>query len=121
MIAVAVRVAPRPVFLAGRDGLLAELEARLARSLRPGDRALYGLGGAGKTSVAVEYAHRRLADCGVVWQLAAEEPTALAAGFGELAAQLGDETRGIRWRRCTRRWPAAMTGCWSSTTCRTLG
>jgi hypothetical protein len=84
--AVAVRVAPRPVFLAGRDALLAELEARLARSPVI---ALYGLGGAGKTSVALEYAHRRLADCGVVWQLPAEEPAALAAGFGELAAQLG--------------------------------
>ena len=87
--AVAVRVAPRPVFLAGRDGLLAELEGRLARSPVI---VLYGLGGAGKTSVAVEYAHRRLADCGVVWQLPAEEPTALAAGFGELAAQLDART-----------------------------
>jgi hypothetical protein len=48
-----------------------------------------GLGGAGKTSVAVEYAHRQLARCGVVWQLPAEEPAALAAGFGELAARLG--------------------------------
>jgi hypothetical protein len=86
---VAVRVSPRPVFLAGRDELLAGLEARLARSPVI---VLYGLGGAGKTSVAVEYAHRRLADCGVVWQLAAEEPTALAAGFGELAAQLGART-----------------------------
>jgi hypothetical protein len=83
--AVAVRVAPRPVFLAGRDALLAELEARLARSPAI---VLYGLGGAGKTSVALEYAHRRLADCGVVWQLAAEEPAALAAGFGELADRL---------------------------------
>jgi hypothetical protein len=82
---VAVRVAPRPVFLAGRDELLAELEGRLARSPVI---VLYGLGGAGKTSVALEYAHRRLADCGVVWQLAAEEPTALAAGFGELADRL---------------------------------
>ena len=84
--AVAVRVAPRPVFLAGRDGLLAELEGRLARSPVI---VLYGLGGAGKTSVAVEYAHRRLADCGVVWQLPTEEPAALAAGFGELASRLG--------------------------------
>ena len=91
--AVAVRVAPRPVFLAGRDGLLAELEGRLARSLRPGVVVLYGLGGAGKTSVAVEYAHRRLADCGVVWQLAAEEPTALAAGFSELADQVAAGAR----------------------------
>ena len=48
-----------------------------------------GLGGAGKTSVVVEYAYRQLARCGVVWQLRAEEPAALAAGFGELAARLG--------------------------------
>ncbi len=88
---VAVRVAPRPVFLAGREALLAELDAGLAadRGAGPGVVALAGLGGAGKTSVAVEYAYRQLARCGVVWQLAAEESAALAAGFGELAARLG--------------------------------
>jgi hypothetical protein len=88
---VAVRVAPRPTFLAGRDALMAELDARLARRQEsaPAVMALCGLGGAGKTSVALEYAHRHLADCGVVWQFAAEEPAALAAGFSELALQLG--------------------------------
>jgi len=88
---VAVRLAPRPVFLAGRDGLLAELDARLAarQPAGPGIVVLCGLGGAGKTSVAVEYAHRQLAGCMAVWQLPAEEPAALAAGFGDLAAQLG--------------------------------
>ena len=50
---------------------------------------LCGLGGAGKTSVAVEYAHRQLAGCRVVWQFAAGEPAELAAGFAELAVQLG--------------------------------
>ena len=59
------------------------------RRAGPGVVALVGLGGAGKTSVAVEYAYRQLAGCGVVWQLPAEEPAALAAGFGELAARLG--------------------------------
>jgi hypothetical protein len=54
---------------------------------------LCGLGGCGKTSVAVEYAHRHLAELGIVWQFPAEEPTALAAGFGDLAAQLG--VRGV--------------------------
>jgi uncharacterized protein DUF4062/tetratricopeptide repeat protein len=88
---VAVRLAPRPVFLAGRDGLLAGLDTRLAGRgpAGPGIVVLCGLGGAGKTSVAVEYAHRQLAGCGVVWQMPAEEPAALAAGFGALAAQLG--------------------------------
>ena len=56
--------------------------------------ALCGLGGAGKTSVAVEYAHRHLGEVGVAWQFAAEDPAVLAAGFGELAAQLGAADRG---------------------------
>ena len=50
---------------------------------------LCGLGGAGKTSVAVEYAHRHVAEVGVCWQFAAEDTAVLAAEFAELAAQLG--------------------------------
>jgi len=86
-----VRLAPRPPRLAGREELLAELDARLLSGDRQGPRmvALYGLGGAGKTSVALEYAHRHLAEVGVAWQFAAEDSAVLAAGFGELAAQLG--------------------------------
>ena len=87
---LALRVAPRPVFLAGREGLLAELDARLAvDGGGPRVAVLYGLGGAGKTSVAVEYAHRHLAEVEVCWQFAAEDPAVLAAEFGVLAAQLG--------------------------------
>ena len=87
----ALRLASRPVFLAGREDLLAELEAQLAGAEDAGPRvvALRGLGGAGKTSVAVEYAHRQLGEVRVAWQLPAEDPAALAAGFGELAAHLG--------------------------------
>jgi len=86
-----LRLAPRPAFLAGREDLLAELEARLAGDdgAGPSVVALCGLGGAGKTSVAVEYAHRHLGEVRVCWQVAAEDPAVLAAGFGELAAQLG--------------------------------
>lgn len=51
--------------------------------------ALCGLGGAGKTSVAVEYAHRQLGETGVCWQFAAEDPAVLSAQFAVLAAQLG--------------------------------
>ena len=86
-----MRLAPRPPPLAGREALLTQLNAGLSAGdgLAPRIVALYGLGGAGKTSVAVEYAHRHLAEMGVVWQFAAEDATVLAAGFGELAAQLG--------------------------------
>src|SRR5262249_29855302 len=79
----ALRLAPRPVFVAGREELLAELEARLAGGDGAGPRvvALCGLGGAGKTSVALEYAHRQLAEVGVAWQFPAGDPAVLAAGF----------------------------------------
>ena len=85
-----VRLAPRPALLAGREDLLAVLHSRLTES-EDGPRivTLSGLGGVGKTTVAVEYAHRHLTEVGVCWQFAAEDPTVLAAGFAELAAQLG--------------------------------
>jgi len=88
---LALRLAPRSVFLAGREELLAELDARLTGDDGAGPRvvALCGLGGAGKTSVAIEYAHRHLAEVGVCWQFPAEDPAVLAAEFGVLAAELG--------------------------------
>jgi hypothetical protein len=91
-----LRLAPRPVFLAGREDLLAELEARLAGADKTGPRtvALWALGGAGKTSVAVEYAHQHLAELGVCWQFGAEDPAVLVAEFGELAVQLSIADRG---------------------------
>ncbi|MBO0803218.1 MAG: tetratricopeptide repeat protein [Nocardiopsaceae bacterium] len=84
-----VRLPPRPLVLAGREELLADLHARLADGPAPRTVALCGLGGAGKTSTAVEYAHRHLAEVSVCWQLRAEEPVALEADFAMLAAQLG--------------------------------
>jgi hypothetical protein len=86
-----VRLASPPSELAGREDLLADLHTRLTGGDGPGPRtvALCGFGGAGKTSVALAYAHRHLAEVGVAWQLAAEDPTVLADGFGQLAAQLG--------------------------------
>jgi hypothetical protein len=85
-----VRLLPRPTFLAGREGLLAVLDTRLMSGDDPWPRtvALCGLGGTGKTSVAVAYAHRHLAEVVVAWQFAAENLTVLSAGFGELPAQL---------------------------------
>ncbi|HEV3289358.1 MAG TPA: hypothetical protein VG123_10210, partial [Streptosporangiaceae bacterium] len=86
-----VRLAPRPVLLAGREELLAGLDTKLTTDGDSNPRivALCGLGGAGKTSVAVEYAHRHLGEVGVAWQFPAEDATVLAAGFAELATQLG--------------------------------
>ena len=86
-----VSLAARPAMLAGREELLVELGALLSQQNTGGPAivALHGLGGAGKTSVAVEYAHRHLATAGVVWQFPAEDAAVLAAEFGRLATQLG--------------------------------
>jgi hypothetical protein len=85
-----VRLPPRPGFLAGREELLTEVGTQLAAGDDPGPQtvALCGLGGAGKTSMAVEYAYRHLGEVGMVWQFAAEDATVLTAGFSELAARL---------------------------------
>jgi hypothetical protein len=87
-----VRLALRPVFLVGREPMLADIAARLAPdSERVGPQivVLCGLPGAGKTSVAVEYAYRQLGEVGMCWQFAAEDPVVLATEFAVLAAQLG--------------------------------
>ena len=86
-----VRLDQRPTSLAGRDGLLAELDIRLTaeEGAIPRLVVLHGMGGVGKTSAALEYAHRHLDDYGLIWQFSAEDPVALSANFAELAALLG--------------------------------
>ena len=86
-----IRLAPRPLFMAGREELLTQLACRLSAGDGAGPRTvvLSGLAGIGKTSVAVEYAYRQLAEVSVAWQFASVNPAVLAAGFGDLATQLG--------------------------------
>ncbi|HXZ77110.1 MAG TPA: hypothetical protein VEH31_40445, partial [Streptosporangiaceae bacterium] len=82
-----LRLEPRPTLLEDRQELLAELAVRLAGSdgASPQIAVLYGLGGTGKTSVAVEYAYRHLAEVGMAWQFPAEDPAVLRAEFAKLA------------------------------------
>jgi hypothetical protein len=94
-----VSLAPRPALLAGREALLADLHDLLAGGDGPWPQVAVhcGKGGMGKTSVAVEYAHRHLAEVGVAWQLAARDPVVVATGLAELAGQLGaHDKRGAR-------------------------
>ena len=85
-----VRLLPRPVQLAGREALLADLRERFAADAgSPVVVALCGLGGVGKSSVALEYAHRFQHEYALVWQVSAEQPTTLTAELTELANLLG--------------------------------
>ncbi|MFC6900239.1 FxSxx-COOH system tetratricopeptide repeat protein [Nonomuraea dietziae] len=85
-----IRLAPRPPQLSGRDEILAGLRQRLVTSDRlPSVVTVHGLGGVGKTSLVLEYAHRYLHEYDLVWQIPAEDPTVASAALTELAALLG--------------------------------
>ncbi|EXG82564.1 FxSxx-COOH system tetratricopeptide repeat protein [Cryptosporangium arvum] len=83
---------PRNQNFTGREAILADLATRFgdpAAASGPVGQVLYGLGGVGKTQLALEYAHRRRADYDVVWWIAAEEGTTVAAELAALARRLG--------------------------------
>jgi hypothetical protein len=77
----------------GRQDELEELARRLAESGRTAitqpRRAITGLGGIGKTQLALRYAYTHLADYDLIRWLRAEEPASLATGYTGLAAPLG--------------------------------
>jgi hypothetical protein len=117
-----VRLLPRPAFLVGRDALLADLDVRLSVVDDAGPRvvALHGLGGAGKTSVAAEYAHRHLGEVELAWQFPprTQRCCCRSSPGWRLSSVSGRwPMPAIRWRRCMRCWPRSrQAGCWCSTT-----
>jgi tetratricopeptide (TPR) repeat protein len=75
----------------GREKELADLRDSLIASnsgalVQP--RIIQGLGGAGKSQLAAEYAYRHSADYKVVWWLRSEEPATLVNDYARLAAEL---------------------------------
>jgi hypothetical protein len=80
---------PRNPRFTGRDGMLTELRRRLRTE--QGTlvvQALYGLGGVGKTQLAMEYAHRFAADYDLVWWIDAAQPVLIPDQLARLAARL---------------------------------
>jgi tetratricopeptide (TPR) repeat protein len=78
----------------GRGELLEELHARLqvesAAAVVP-TGAVHGLGGVGKTQLALEFAHRFASDYDIAWWVPAELPTSATAALAGLAGRLGIE------------------------------
>lgn len=102
-----VHLDPRPAPLFGREELFAGLDARLADGdgAEPRTVVLSGLGGAGKTSVAVEYAYLHRSEVRVAWQFDCEDPATLPDQFAELADRLD-----VRDLLATRDWVGAVKG-----------
>jgi DNA-binding SARP family transcriptional activator len=70
----------------GRDDVLELLRRRFADA-GVGRQVIAGLGGVGKTQVAVEYVLRHRSDHPLVWWVRADQPATLAADFTALAAE----------------------------------
>jgi hypothetical protein len=82
-------VPARNLGFTGREDLLAEVRQALVSSDRAVVQALRGMGGVGKTQLAIEYAHRHAPGYDIVWWIAAERPELIGAQFAALAAALG--------------------------------
>jgi tetratricopeptide (TPR) repeat protein len=76
----------------GRDQILESLRAGLASSVTAVlPHTLQGMGGVGKTQVAIEYAHRYRSEYDLVWWIPADQPALVRSSLAALAPQLGLE------------------------------
>jgi hypothetical protein len=81
-------IPPRLREFTGRAELLDELAAALQAKGRAVAHAVTGLGGIGKTTTAIEYAHRHRDRLDIAWWIPSEDPALVPARLAELARAL---------------------------------
>lgn len=111
----------------GREHELAELrrlladEGEAAVTQVPGSRAIHGLGGIGKSTLALHYAHTHRRTYTLVWWINAASTEQIVASLATLAMRLCPQwaaTTGVQeraaWAILWLQWHPP--GCWCSTT-----
>ncbi|MEU5310738.1 FxSxx-COOH system tetratricopeptide repeat protein [Streptomyces sp. NPDC021562] len=76
----------------GRGYILEKVREQLRSGMTavlPQHQALFGMGGVGKTQIALEYVHRFSADYDLVWWVPAENVDNVIASLAELGARIG--------------------------------
>ncbi|MFJ2010553.1 FxSxx-COOH system tetratricopeptide repeat protein [Streptomyces globisporus] len=74
---------------AGREAVMVQLRESLLNGQQAVVQALHGMGGIGKTQIALEYAHRFSGQYDLVWWIDAEQSDQIPVHYTELADRLG--------------------------------
>ncbi|MFB8140092.1 FxSxx-COOH system tetratricopeptide repeat protein [Streptomyces parvus] len=73
----------------GREAVIVQLRESLLSGQQAVVQALHGMGGIGKTQIALEYAHRFSGQYDLVWWIDAEQSDQIPVHYTELADRLG--------------------------------
>ncbi|MFG2429770.1 FxSxx-COOH system tetratricopeptide repeat protein [Streptomyces sp. NPDC048590] len=86
-------VPPKNANFIGREGLLAAVERQLREDETTAvlPHALHGMGGVGKSQIAVEYVYRHSGEFNVIWWIPSEQENLILGALADLARSLGLE------------------------------
>ena len=81
---------PKDALFYNRDGIIGKMDSYLENNSHQAFRslALYGLGGVGKSNIALKYARSKVGDYDVVAWIHAETPASLSQSFSDIAVSL---------------------------------